>query len=59
MASKAVRDLKNRNENTIRGNEVVGGVRIDATKYCTGRTDVRTMQLIPSTAEQAKFVFGE
>jgi len=46
-------------DNKVRGNTVVGGVRIDATEYASGRTDVQSKVLIPSNARQAAFVFGD
>jgi len=55
--SKATRDRNNRKNNKIRGNEVVGGVRIDATRYVTGRTDVSIQTLIPKNTRQAAFVY--
>jgi len=57
--SKAVRDRKNRKDNKVRGQEVVGGVKVDATRYVTGRTQVIVNDLIPSNARQAAYVFGE
>jgi len=57
VMSEAVRNRKNRMDNKVRANEVVGGVRIDATRYVTGRTEVTTKQLIPRNARQAAFVF--
>lgn len=57
--SKAVRDRKNRKNNKVRGQSVVGCVKVDATQYVTGRTNVIINDLIPSNARQAAYVFGE
>lgn len=56
--SKAVRDRRNRMDNKVRGNTLVGGVRVDATRYVTGRTTVDLKRLVPRNAEQAAYVFG-
>jgi hypothetical protein len=56
--SEALRTRQNRMDNKVRGNTVVGGVRIDATEYPTGRTEVITKGLVPRNARQAAFVFG-
>jgi hypothetical protein len=57
MATNAVRTRKNRKDNKVRGVEVFRGVRVDATEYVTGRTEVIIKDLVPRTAEQAAFVF--
>jgi hypothetical protein len=57
--NKAVRDRKNRKNNKVRGQSVVGGVKVDATEYVTGRTQVIINDLVPSNARQAAYVFGE
>lgn len=59
MASKAVRDRKNRRDNKIRGQAVVGGIKVDATEYATGRTQVIINELVPSNARQAAYVFDK
>jgi len=59
MASDPVRDRKNRKDNKVRGQSVVGGIKVDATKYASGRTQVIVSELIPSNAQQAAYVFGE
>jgi hypothetical protein len=46
-------------DNKVRGNTLVGGIRIDATEYTTGRIEVITKELIPRNARQAAFVFGD
>jgi len=55
--SKAVRDRKNRKDNKVRGQCVVGGIKVDATKYASGRTNVIVNELVPSNARQAAYVF--
>lgn len=57
--SEALRNRRNRMDNKVRGNTLVGGIRIDATEYTTGRTEVITKELIPRNARQAAFVFGD
>jgi len=49
---------RNREDNKVVGSDVVGGVKVRATEYCTGRTDVSVKQLVPRTAEQAAYTFN-
>jgi len=55
--SKAVRDRKNRQENTVRGQEVVGGVQIRATEYTTGRVEVQCKTVPVMNSQQAAYAF--
>jgi hypothetical protein len=57
--SETVRNGKNRRNNKVRGQTVVGGVKVDATEYASGRTQVIINDLTPSNARQAAFVFGD
>jgi hypothetical protein len=57
--SKAVRDRKNRMNNKVRGQAVVGGIKVDATKYASGRTQVIINELVPANSRQAAYVFGD
>jgi hypothetical protein len=51
--SKAARDRRNRKDNKVRGSAVLGGVRVDATRYVTGRTDVSIRSLAPRSPREA------
>jgi hypothetical protein len=51
--SQAVRNRQNRTDNTVRDNQLIGNIRVDARRYSTGRVDVTVYDLVPSTAEQA------
>jgi hypothetical protein len=42
-----------REDKTVRDNQLVGNIRVDAREYCTGRVDVTVYDLAPSTGEQA------
>jgi len=57
--SKAVRDRKNRKDNKVRGQEVVGGVQIDATEYVTGNCNIIIETVPCMNARQAAYAFGE
>jgi len=57
--NKAVRDRKNRKDNKVIGQEVVGGVQIRATEYCTGRCDVQLKTVPVTNAQRAAYAFGE
>jgi len=57
MVEDPIRTRQNRTDKTIRGSEVFGGVKVDATQYTTGRTDVRTQALVPCNAQQAAYTF--
>jgi len=58
MVEDPIRTRKNRTEQTIRGSEVVGGVKVNATQYVTGRTEVMTQTLVPCNAQQASYTFN-
>jgi hypothetical protein len=49
----ATRNRRNRQDKTVRDNQLVGGIRVSARRYCTGRVEIDVMNLVPSTGEQA------
>jgi len=53
----ANRVRRNRKDNKVRGQEVVGGVQIDATEYVTGRCDVRIKTVPCMNSQQAAYAF--
>ena len=57
--SKAARDRKNRNENTVRAKEVFGGVQIRATERCTGRVEVDITTVPVTDSQRAAYAFGD
>jgi len=59
MASDPIRTRKNRQDKTVRGQEVFGGVQIRATQYCTGRTDVQVETVPVTNAQRAAYAFGD
>jgi len=51
--SKALRDRRNRRDDTIRGSVVLLGGSVSARKYCSGRVDVTIHVALPGDARTA------
>ena len=56
--NKATRDRKNRQNKTVRGKEVFGGVQIRATERCTGRVELDITTVPVTNSQRAAYAFS-